>query len=289
MYYDAHNHLQDGSLAPHLDQIGRQVDALGLAGAVVNGTCEDDWSAVATLAHRFPWVRPSYGLHPWDAGNRSSTWTTHLRECLMRDPAAAVGEIGIDRWMIDRARADDARLAGLRRASLEEQTEVFRAQLDLACELRRAVTIHCLQAWGTLEALLASNELPPRGFLLHAYSGPKERVRSFAQRGAYFSFNGAFLDPRKSAIREAFQAVPADRLLVETDAPAMIPPAPWRTHQLPPASDGSSINHPGNIEAAYAGLAALRGLPVPELARQVGRNFTDLFGSPAASPPPEPR
>lgn len=289
MYYDAHNHLQDGSLAPHLDQIGRQVEALGLAGAVVNGTCEEDWSAVAALARRFTWIHPSYGLHPWDAGNRSSAWIARLRECLVRDPAAAVGEIGIDRWMTDSARVDDARLAGLRRASLEEQTEVFRTQLDLACELGRAVTIHCLQAWGALEAILASDKLPPRGLLLHAYSGPKEMVRSFAQRGAYFSFNGAFLDPGKSAIREAFQAVPADRLLVETDAPALIPPAPWRTHQLPPTADGSSINHPGNIEAAYAGLAALRGIPVPELARQVGRNFTDLFGSPAASPPPGPR
>jgi TatD DNase family protein len=75
-----------------------------------------------------------------------------------------------------------------------------------------------------------------------------------------------------------FATLPADRLLVETDAPAMPLPQAWRTHKLPPAPDGSVVNHPGNIEAAYAGLAALRGLSVAELATQVDANFRRLFG-----------
>ena len=59
----------------------------------------------------------------------------------------------------------------------------------------------------------------------------------------------------------------------------MLPPTPWRTHRLPPAPDGTALNHPGNIEAAYAGLAALRGLPVADLAAQVATNFKRLFGA----------
>lgn len=278
MYIDAHNHLQDTWLQPHLERLGEQLGALGLTKAVVNGTCEDDWDAVAALARRFPWVRPSYGVHPWDAGNRSPAWLDHLRARLLADPTAAVGEIGIDRWMTDSARPDDPRLAGLRRAPLPEQTDVFLRQLALAVELDRPVTVHCLQAWGALDERLRGVSRPERGFLLHAYSGPKEMVPGFVQIGAYFSFNGAFLDPRKEAIREAFRAVPLERLLVETDAPAMTPPAPWRTHKLPLSPEGATINHPGNIEAAYAGLAALRGLPVKELAAQVAANFTRLFG-----------
>ncbi|GAB1489873.1 TatD family hydrolase [Opitutaceae bacterium] len=278
MYIDAHNHLQDAWLQPHLDQLAGHLVTLGLSAAVVNGTCEGDWDAVTTLARRFPWVRPSYGVHPWDAGNRTPAWLDHLRSRLLADPQAAVGEIGIDRWMTDSARPDDARLSGLRRAPLSEQSEVFLTQLALATELDRPATVHCLQAWGALDELLRGSPRPARGFLLHAYSGPKEMVPGFAQLGAYFSFNGAFLDPRKEAIREAFLAVPSERLLVETDAPAMLPPPMWRTHKLPPTPEGTGVNHPGNIEAAYAGLAALRGLSVKELAAQVAANFTRLFG-----------
>jgi TatD DNase family protein len=278
VYIDAHNHLQDAWLQPHLDRLAEQLGTLGLSAAVVNGTCEDDWDAVAALARRFPWVRPSYGVHPWDAGNRSPAWLDRLRARLLADPQAAVGEIGIDRWMTDSARPDDPRLAGLRRAPLTEQSEVFLTQLALAIELDRPVTVHCLQAWGALDDLLRSTPRPARGFLLHAYSGPREMVQGFAHLGAYFSFNGAFLDPRKEAIRDAFRAVPIDRLLAETDAPAMIPPLMWRTHKLPPSPEGATVNHPGNIEAAYAGLAALRGLPTRELAAQVATNFTRLFG-----------
>lgn len=279
MYYDAHNHLQDESLEPHMERIAASLHALPLGCAVVNGTCEDDWPRVAQLARRFPWVRASYGLHPWDAGNRSPEWFRTLKTFLDADPHAAVGEIGMDRWILDSARPDDPRLAGLRRAPLAEQGEIMLKQLAAACSLNRPVTIHCLQAWGALEGVLRHVALPGRGFLLHAYGGPAEMIKTFADRGAYFSFNGSFLDPRKEQRQLVFKSVPRDRLLIETDAPAMPPPLTWRTHKLPPASDGTPVNHPANIEAACAGLAALLGMTLENLAAQIRENFMRLFGS----------
>ena len=103
-------------------------------------------------------------------------------------------------------------------------------------------------------------------------------IRGFADRGAYFSFNGGFLEDRHARHREAFKLIPRDRLLVETDAPATPLPQPWRTYKLPPAPGGQTINHPGNIEAAYAGLAAFLGLSIEALADKVTENFTQLFG-----------
>ena len=202
-----------------------------------------------------------------------------LRARLAAEPRAAVGEIGLDRWMLDRARPDDPRLAGLRRAPLEEQGEVFLKQLALAASEDRPVTIHCLQAYGALEGVLRHVSTPARGFLLHAYGGPAELVPVFAERGAYFSFNGAFLAERHAAKLEAFRRVPADRLLVETDAPAMPLPPERATHALPPAPDGSAVNHPANLAAAYGGLAELRGLTPPALAAQVEENFVRFFGA----------
>jgi len=276
-YHDAHNHLQDDWLAPHLDQIADQLTAIGLRKAVVNGTCEDDWPRVSELSRRFPWVVPSFGLHPWDVGNRSPAWLEKLSDALAPDSHAGVGEIGLDRWILERARPDDPRLAGLRRAPLDEQTQVFIAQLQLAAKDNRPATIHCLDAWGTLSDVLRTTALPARGFLLHAYSGPAEMIRGFADCGAYFSFNGSFLEDRHARRRDVFKLVPRERLLIETDAPAMPLPQPWRTYKLPPSPTGQTINHPGNIEATYAGLAALLGISIEQLSAVMAENFARLF------------
>ena len=277
--YDAHNHAHDDWLAPHAATIDADLRAVGLRRAVVNGTCEADWPAVAALAARFPWIYPSYGLHPWDAGNRAEGWFDRLKERLAAEPHAAVGEIGLDRWILDSARPDDPRLAGLRRAPLEEQGEVFIKQLSLAAAENRPATIHCLQAYGALDGVLRHVNTPARGFLLHAYAGPLELVGPFAERGAYFSFNGSFLDARHAAKREVFRRIPADRLLVETDAPAMPLPDTQARFALPPAPDGSAVNHPANLAATYAALAELRGTTLEALAVQVEENFARLFGA----------
>lgn len=275
--FDAHNHLQDESLAPHLDALLAELPGLGLRGAVVNGTCEADWTRVSILSRQAPWLTPSFGLHPWDCGNRAEGWLLSLERMLEDHPGAAVGEIGIDRWILDRAAPDDARLAGLRRAPLAEQQEVMATQLELAVKLGRAATIHCLDAHATLLEQLRNTHLPDRGFLLHAYSGPAELVEAFADLGAYFSFNGSFVDPRKKRARAAFRVVPSDRLLVETDAPAMPLPEDLRTHSLPSAPGGETINHPGNIKAAYTRLAELLDVEVPALAARCAENFGRLF------------
>ena len=76
--YDAHNHLQDDWLLPHIDRISADLVAADVAGSVVNGTNVDDWPQVSALAARFPWVVPSYGVHPWDCGNRPADWQGRL-------------------------------------------------------------------------------------------------------------------------------------------------------------------------------------------------------------------
>ena len=162
---------------------------------------------------------------------------------------------------------------------MPEQVEVFLPQLALAASKNRAATIHCLRAHEDLLPLLRTQPRPARGFLLHAFAGPADMVPAYADLGAYFSFNPSLLDPRKERQREVFKRIPADRLLCETDAPAMIPPQAWRTHKLPPARDGAPVNHPGNIEAAYAGLAAIRGEESAALIACIAENFARLFGA----------
>ncbi len=295
--YDAHNHLQSESLAPHLDQIVADLSAEGIAGAVVNGTSPEDWPKVSALASRHSWVVPSYGIHPWDCGNRPADWQDQLRNTFAQSDQlrslqslqseskvglptvalAKVGEIGLDRWMLNRAKPDDPRLAGLRRAPLDEQLEVFLWQLNLAADQGRAASIHCIDAWGALFEALLTAKLPKQGFLLHAYSGPIEMVKAFADLGAYFSFNGSYLDPKRTNQRETFKSVPMDRLLIETDAPSMPMRNDWNRHNLSESPDGSPLNHPANIGGIYEGLADFLAQPLDALTLQVAQNFQTLF------------
>jgi len=278
--YDAHNHLQDAWLTPQRDRVFADLTTLPLRRAVVNGTCEADWHDVTQLAKAHAFILPSYGLHPWNLGNASPNWRPHLQQVLdAAPPHIGLGEIGLDRWMVKSARPDDSRLAGLRRAPMEEQLPAFAWQLALAAERNLPATVHCLDAWGPLIDSLRTGPRPERGFLLHAYSGSKEMAREFAALGAYFSFNGYFLHERQAARREVFAHLPADRLLVETDAPAMPLPPDKVAYPLPGLADGNPLNHPANIGAVYQGLATIREMEPAALAHQVEQNFRRLFGA----------
>ncbi len=280
-FFDAHNHLQDERLAGQQDTLVAACHDVGVRRMVVNGTRESDWPRVAELARRFPeTVLPSFGHHPWYLGEQTADWREHLVSLLDQTPNAAIGEIGIDRWILDQTPQSRARhgadWAEREPASMEEQEEAFVWQLRLAAERNRPVSIHCLQAYGRLEELLKANPRPERGFLLHSYGGPVEMVAGFAKLGAYFGFPGYFLHERKHRQRDVFRAVPPDRLLVETDAPDQSPPDP--EFQLTDVA-GNPLNHPANLGAVYRGLAAVLDRPLEELAAEAAANFRTLFGA----------
>lgn len=258
MFCDAHNHLQDARLAGPLDGIIKTCAAERISRMVVNGTREDDWPRVIELAKKFPMVGPSFGLHPWFTNQPSKQWRDRLLRHLDAMPSA-VGEIGIDRWMDGH--------------DIERQEEIFRWQLAVAAERDLPVSIHCLKCWGKLDEILRDAELPQRGFLLHSYGGPAEMIDGFVKLGGYFSISGYFAHERKQRQRDAFKRVPLDRLLVETDAPDMLPPEELIAH-----GHAKSVNHPANLSRIYAFAANLRSVEPEEFARQIAENFERLFG-----------
>ena len=261
--FDAHNHLQDDRLRPHLSGIVESLPAAGLVRAVVAGSGEDDWEAVAKLAKQHAWIQPSFGVHPWNVQEQSTDWRENLEVFLRAFPSAGVGEIGLDRWVENH--------------DVPLQVRYFRDQLAIASRDNRPATIHCLQAWGLLEEHLRTSPLPERGFLLHSYGGPPEMVKGFAKMGAYFSVSPYFFHERKARQLATFRLVPADRLLLETDAPDMRPPEALNPHPLNNDA-GQPINDPANISMMYTQTAGYLGIPLPELIEQAEDNFVRLFG-----------
>lgn len=261
--YDAHNHLCDPRLEPIRGEILQELEGINLRAAVVNSSGEAEWEPLSKLASKHSWIIPAFGIHPWNVHRARVGWQARLLALLEAHPNATVGEIGLDRWIRD--------------YDINLQREVFSWQLALAAERDLPVTIHCLKTWGLLLEILQSSPLPKRGFLLHSYSGPQEMVVAFSKLGARFSFSPYFLHERKAAQREIFSRIAADRLLVETDAPDMWPPDERNPHPLHEADSRKPLNHPLNIEVAYAGLAEVRQVPVEDLADQVEANFKQLF------------
>lgn len=212
LVYDAHTHL-------HLTQgevSGAASTALlsQLKGAALMSTEPTDWSQAATLAAAHPNTRCLFGVHPWFAHRYAAdlSWLTQLRERLLTTPHSAVGEIGLDKqW----------RPPELGAVAYEDQLRVFQAQLELASALSLPVSIHCVQAQGDLQRLLGEAPRLPPSIYLHAFSGAPGTVEQLTRAKGYggrvyFGF-ASCINLRSPKGRAAIQAVPDDRLVVESD------------------------------------------------------------------------
>jgi TatD DNase family protein len=259
MWIDSHNHLQDPRLLEK-ERVIEEMKAAGIQRCIVNATCEEDWAEVELLAITHPgFIVPAFGIHPWKAHTVRPGWQDRLRSLLDTHPTASIGECGLDQWISEPA--------------IARQKPVFIDQIHLARELDRALTIHCLKAWGPLFEAFAEAP-PPRRFLMHSFNGSIETARRLIPLGAYFSFSGYFLHERKSAVVDVFRHLPLERILMETDAPDMSPPGEQISHPLP-----DKCNHPANLPAIGRALATALSMTPAALARLTDENSQRCFGT----------
>jgi TatD DNase family protein len=240
--FDSHNHLQSTKFGKPIGEIVAEMRAVGITGCVVNATREADWDAVAVLAREFPGtVFPAYGIHPWYADTAAYGWEERLLERLAADPKATVGEVGVDGWVDS--------------PGMDVQLPVFVKQAEIAAEMGRVMTVHCLKAWEPLFTAMEEASAWPGKFLMHSFGGSFEVAERLLKKGAWFSFSGYFLHPRKAKVLEVFRKLPEDRILLETDAPEMLPPEEFVKFPL-----AEGVNHPANlasISEAYGGCGVL--------------------------------
>jgi TatD DNase family protein len=243
---DTHAHLE--ACGEPAEIVLERARAAGVGRIITIGTGIDSCRTALGLAEREPGVFAALGVHPHDAGGADATRLSELRELLSHDRAVAVGETGLDRFR------DYAPLAA--------QRSLFEEHLTLADELDLPVVIHSRAASSETAELLASFE---GRVILHCFSEP-ELLAVALERGYYVSFAGNVTYRNAATLREAAMAVPADRILAETDCPYLAP-QPVR----------GRANEPAFLVHTVDALAAVRGEPPAELGAQIDANADNAF------------
>jgi TatD DNase family protein len=244
---DTHAHL-DALEEP--SEVVARARAAGVTRIVTIGTGIDSCRRALGLTDQ-EGVYASLGIDPHQAGTGEAARTGELRALLVHPRAVAVGEAGLDyHYGADRK---------------QEQRELFTAQLELARELELPVVVHTRAANADTVAILRGHE---GTVVMHCFSEP-ELVDAGVERGWYFSFAGNVTYPKADDLRDAVAAVPADRILAETDSPYLAPqPVRGRT------------NEPANVLHTLAVLAEARGEEASELAARIEANATAAFAFP---------
>ena len=206
-----------------------------------------------TLAHRYAFVYATAGIHPHDAGTARPEDFPRLERFLHEPKVVAIGEVGLDFFRNHSSRG--------------AQQKVLSRFFDLYRKTGKPLILHIREAYPEMEEQVRSElPLPARG-IVHCFSSDKEVMKRYLDLGFYISFAGPLTYKKNEALREAFQACPLDRLLLETDAPF-----------LPPQSQRGKRNESSFLlETASLG-AELRKLPLEELGRTTTANARKVFG-----------
>jgi TatD DNase family protein len=253
---DIHCHLDDERFAGDLDAVLARLSDAGVVAAVTVGTdpASNRWS-VAQAESR-PGLHAAVGFHPTEAGRPLSEADWSELESLVRRPrVVAVGETGLD-WHGDRAPRD-------------AQRERFARQVAIARAAGKPVVIHCREAYAECLAQLRVAWPPPVRGVMHCFAGTEADARAALDLGLFLSFAGPVGYPGSHALRGVARTAPADRFVVETDAP-------W----LPPQSRRGQRNEPAFVAETVDALARARGEPRGTVAARTTENARALFALP---------
>jgi TatD DNase family protein len=253
MLIDSHCHLDFDALAGDIDGVMARAAAVGVTGMVTISTRVDKFSTYAAIAERYENVWCSVGTHPHNAHEELHIQAEDLIRLSAHPRCVAIGEAGLDYFYDNAPR--DAQATGLRR------------HIAAARATNLPLVIHSRQADEDMAAIL--EEEAGQGafpFVLHCFTAGPELARRALALGGYISFSGIITFKNAEEIREIAKFVPADRYLVETDAPYLAP-VPHR---------GQS-NEPSFVRHTAEKLAEVRGVSLETVGAESTANFARLF------------
>jgi len=254
--FDTHCHLTWHTDEDPVAERLHRSRAAGVEAVLTVGVDAESSRQCRQLAEQYDDVYASVGIHPNDWGDAAEFDSKRDEIAALAKTGGfhAVGETGLDffrEW-----------------CAPEVQTAGFAFHLQLARELDLPVIIHCREAGAGVLEVLRQQPGQTRG-IMHCFAEGPERVSEFLELGLHISFAGNLTYPKSQHLREAAQLVPANRLLVETDAP-FLSPQPKRGKR----------NEPAYVSHTLQCLADCQKTSAAEMAEQTTQNAFELFAAP---------
>ena len=253
MLIDSHCHLDFPDFAAELDAVVARARATGIARLVTICTRVRKFPQVLAVAEKFPEIFCSVGTHPHNAHEELDIDAKALIALTKNPKVVAIGEAGLD-YHYDKSPRD-------------AQAQGFRQHIAAARETGLPLVIHSREADADMARIL-EEETGKGAFpaVLHCYTGGRDLAFRAIELGLYIGFTGILTFKNGQDLRDLAKDLPAERILVETDAPYLAP-LPYRGKR----------NEPAYVVETAKVLAATRGVSADEIARQTTENFFRLF------------
>lgn len=253
MLVDSHCHLDFPDFAGELDDVVARAREAGVGRMVTICTRIRRFAQVRAVAEAYPEVYCSAGTHPHNAGEEADATLDDYLAAAAHPRVVAIGEAGLDYHYDNSPR--------------EAQAAGFRLQIEAARRTGLPLVIHTREAEADTEAILREEMAKGRfEAILHCFTSGAGLARAGIELGLHVSFSGIVTFRRSEDLREIAASIPADRLLVETDAPYLAP-VPHRGRR----------NEPAYVVETARVLAEARGVSYEDLARQTTANVFRLF------------
>jgi TatD DNase family protein len=259
MIVDSHCHLDFKDFAEELDAVVARAEQAGVGRIVTISTRVKRLPSLLAIAERFPNVYCSVGTHPHQADEEDGIPADELIALTKHPKVVALGEAGLD-YFYDKA-------------SRGAQERGFRTHIAAARATGLPLVIHTRDADADTGRIL-DEEMGKGAFsaVLHCYTGGRELAMTAISLGLSISFTGILTFKKSQALRDLAAELPADRIMVETDAP-----------YLAPGKFRGKRNEPSYVVEVAKVLAEARGVSLEEISRQTTENFFRLFSKvPAA-------
>lgn len=244
---DAHAHLYAEAFNADLGDVIERAVARGVQAVLTVSETVREAHQILALAERYPLIKPCAGLYPTILDRvAAAEMLTFIRA--HRDRLVAIGEVGLDYWKVQ----DEA--------DREVQRDILAQQIALARALELPLNVHSRSAGRHTIAWL--REHGAQRVLMHAFDGKASAARLGLEAGYYFSIPPSIVrSPQKQKL---VQHVPLERLLLESDSPVLGP-------------DKEQRNEPQNVWLSCRHIAAIKGVPVEEVAHITTANAQQLF------------
>ena len=251
MLFDTHAHMDDSSFDADRHELLSSLPESGIA-LLMNPGCSLESSRNASaLAERYDYIYAAVGSHPDAADEVNDTVLEEYRKLCKQNPKIrAIGEIGLDYHYEDIPR--------------DLQQKAFRAQMALAAELELPAIVHERDAHA--DGMQIVTEFPTVTGVFHCYSGSAQMALELTKMGWYIGFTGVLTFKNARRAIEAAQAIPLDRIVLETDCPYMSP-EPFRGRR----------NDPSKLYRMAEKLAEIRGISPEEAQRITLENGKRLY------------